>query len=154
MRRIFAASAFAILVACSPAKTSDKTPAITPEAIAQTSKDLTVFLDAEYEKSLQLSPESLTGQGRKDQYDKLDDRSDAGADKELAWRRQSIADMKAKFDPARLDEEGRTSFEVWAYSLEQDEKANQFRRYPYLAGELGGDHTGLPQFLITQHRVD
>ena len=154
MRRIFAASAFAILVACSPAKSADKTPAITPEAIAQTSKDLTVFLDAEYEKSLQLSPESLTGQGRKDQYDKLDDRSDAGADKELAWRRQSIADMKAKFDPARLDEEGRTSFEVWAYSLEQDEKANQFRRYPYLAGELGGDHTGLPQFLITQHRVD
>jgi uncharacterized protein (DUF885 family) len=153
MRKIFAASAFAILVACSPAKTTDKA-AVTPEAIAQTSKDLNAYLDTEYEKSLQLSPESLTGQGRKDQYDKLDDRSDAGADKELAWRRQSVADMKARFDPAKLDEEAQTSFEVWAYKLDQDELANQFRRYPYLAGELGGDHTGLPQFLITQHRVD
>ncbi|MBI1362057.1 MAG: DUF885 family protein [Alphaproteobacteria bacterium] len=153
MRKIFAATAFMALAACSPAKKAE-TAAVTPEVIAQTSKDLNAFLDSEYEKALQFSPESLTSQGRKDQYDKLDDRSQEASQKELEWRRQSVADMKAKFDPAKLDEEAHTSYDVWAYLLNRDEDQNKFWLYPYLAGELGGDHTGLPQFLITQHRVD
>ncbi len=160
MRNLYLAAAFVLLSACSTAKPPAPTPTATAAAydeianIARNSKELTAYLDAEYEKELQLSPETLTSQGRKDQYDKLDDRSDAGADRELAWRRQSVAAMKAKFDPAKLDEEAHTSFDVWALALDFDEKQNQFRRYPYIANELGGDHTGLPQFLITQHRVD
>src|SRR5689334_11050707 len=153
MRAIFGAAAMlAIVAACSPEVKKPAAP--TAAEIAAESQKLTAYLDAEYEKQLQLSPESLTTQGRKEQYDKLDDRSDAGADKELAWRTQSVADMKKQFDPAKLDEEARTSYDVWAYALDQDETQNKFRRYPYLAGELGGDHTGLPQFLMTQHRVD
>jgi uncharacterized protein (DUF885 family) len=154
MRKFFLAASFLLLAACSTAPKPEPQIANTTDVIAQTSKELTVYLDAEYEKELQLDPEALTAQGRKDQYDKLTDRSDAGADKELAWRRQSVADMKAKFDPARLDEEARTSFDVWSLALDIDEKQNQFRRYPYMASELYGDHTALPQFLITQHRVD
>jgi uncharacterized protein (DUF885 family) len=157
MRKSYLAAAFVFLAACSTAKTPDVQVAvatITPAVVAETSKQLIAYLNAEYEERLQLSPQTLTALGRKDQYDKLDDRSDAGAEKELAWRRQSVADMKAKFDPAKLDEEARTSFDIWSLALDVDEKQNQFRRYPYLAGELGGAHTGMPQFLITQHRVD
>lgn len=154
MRKILTAAAFGVLAACTPAKKADTAAVVTPEVIAQTSKDLNAYLDAEYEKGLQLSPETLTNQGSKDQYDKLDDRSDAGQDKELAWRRQSVADMKSKFDPQKLDEEAHTSYDMWVYDLSTDEKENQYRRYGYLAGELGGDHTGLPEFLITEHRVD
>jgi len=153
MRAIFGAAAMlAVVAACSPVANKPAVP--TAAEIAAESGKLNAYLDVEYEKELQLSPENMTSQGRKDQYDKLDDRSDAGADKELAWRRQSVADMKTQFDPAKLDDEARTSYDVWVYALGQDEKRNQFRRYPYFASELGGDHTGLPQFLITQHRVD
>ena len=143
-----------LMTSCSRAHDADEAPAAAAGANAQASRELTAYLDAEYEKELQMKPETLTAQGRKDQYDKLDDRSDAAADRELAWRRRSVADMKARFDPARLDEEARTSFEMWDQALQTDEKRHQFRRYPYLVSELGGDHTGLPQFLITQHRVD
>jgi uncharacterized protein (DUF885 family) len=142
----------AVVAACSPPKSGPE--AVSPQAVAETSAALNSYLDAEYEELLQMSPEMLTSLGRKEQYDRLDDRSDAAADKELAWRRQSVAEMKAKFDPAKLNDEARTSYDVWIYDLTQDEKQKEFRRYPYLASELGGDHTGLPQFLITQHRVD
>ncbi|HVY88191.1 MAG TPA: DUF885 domain-containing protein [Hyphomonadaceae bacterium] len=154
MRVVFGAAAMvAILAACGPT-TPAKPAGPTAADIQAESAKLNAYLDAEYEKELQLSPESLTAQGRKEQYDKLDDRSDAGDEKELAWRRQSVADMKAQFDPAKLDEEAHTSYDVWAYALDQDELQNKYKLYPYLASELGGTHTGLPQFLITQHRVD
>jgi uncharacterized protein (DUF885 family) len=142
----------AAMAACSPTKSGSES--VTPQAIAETSAALNAYLDAEYEKFVQMSPETLTSQGRKEQYDRLDDRSDAAADKQLAWRRESVARMKERFDPAKLNDEARTSYDVWIYNLGQDEKRQQFRRYPYVASELGGDHTDLPQFLITQHRVD
>ena len=154
MRSILMAGAIALLAACAAAKPLAAPDETSPALVAQTSQALTTYLDAEYEKELQLSPETLTSQGRKVHYDRLDDRSDAGAARELAWRRRSVAAMRAQFAPARLNEEARTSFDVWAQALDTDEKTYQFRRYPYLATEQGGDHTSLPQFLITKHRVD
>ena len=115
---------------------------------------LTAYLDAQYEEELQMSPEEMTSQGRKDRYDQLTDRSEAqAADRLLAFRRRSVAQMKARFDPAKLDEEARTSFDVWALELERAEKHRAFRRHPYVFA-IGGDHTGLPNFMITFHRVD
>ncbi|MDB5453155.1 MAG: hypothetical protein JWO33_1733 [Caulobacteraceae bacterium] len=114
---------------------------------------LTAFLDAEYEKQLQMDPEEMTSQGRKDRYDQLTDRSEAEADRVLAWRRRSVAQMKARFDPAKLDEEARTSFEVWELELTRAEKRRAFRRHPYIFA-IGGGHTGLPNFMINFHRVD
>jgi uncharacterized protein (DUF885 family) len=140
------------VAACSRARPEPEP--VTPLTIAERSVALNSYLDAEYEALLQMSPEALTSLGRKEQYDRLDDRSDAAGDKELARRRQSVARMKATFDPATLNDEARTSYDVWIYNLAQDEKYTEFRRYPYLASELGGDHTYLPQFLITQHRAD
>jgi uncharacterized protein (DUF885 family) len=114
---------------------------------------LTAFLDAQYEEELQTDPEEMTQQGRKDRYDQLNDRSEAAADRKLAWRRRSVAMMKARFDPARLDEEARTSFEVWALELERAERRRRFRRHPYMLA-AGAAHTGLPNFMINFHRVD
>ena len=67
-----------------------------------------------------MSPIALTFQGRKEQYDKLDQFNDAQLDRELEWLRASVAEMKEKFDPAKLDEEARTSFDMWALQLDDD----------------------------------
>ena len=96
-------------------------PSSDPAVVAKTSADLTAYLNAEFEKELAMSPESLTQIGRKDSQDKLDDYSEAEQAKELDWRRKSVADMKAKFDPKNLDTEGQTSFDMWAYALDQAE---------------------------------
>jgi uncharacterized protein (DUF885 family) len=149
MRLLFGTALLAAVVACSPAKPA----APTAEEIAKASADLTAYLDAEFEEELAMSPISLTFLGRKEQYDKLDEFGDAQIDKELVWRRESVAEMKAKFDPAKLDEESKTSFDMWALQLDMDEKAAQYRRAPYIFVK-DGPHVFLPNFLINFHRVD
>ncbi|MDR2216537.1 MAG: DUF885 domain-containing protein [Nevskiaceae bacterium] len=149
MRLLVGVAALALIAACSPQRSAAPTAA----QIAQTSADLTAYLDAEFEKELALSPTWLTFLGRKELYDKLDEYGDAQIDAELNWRRQSVATMKANFNPAMLDEESRTSFDIWALRLEMDEKAAQYRRAPYIFVK-DGPHVSLPNFLINFHRVD
>jgi uncharacterized protein (DUF885 family) len=120
---------------------------------AANSAALTAYLDAEFEKELMMSPERLTSLGRKERYGDLDDRSEAGADKALAWRRQSVAAMKSRFAPAKLSEDARTSYDIWALELVRSEKEQAWRRHRYLFAR-GGEHTGLPNFLINAHRVE
>lgn len=115
--------------------------------------DLTAYLDAQFEEELGMSPERLTRLGRKAQYDKLNDRSDAAAQRAIAWRRKSVADMKARFDPAKLGEDARTSYDMWALELERAEATYKWRGHQYVF-DRGGPHTSLPNFLINQHRVD
>ena len=151
MRVLFFAGIAAALFAsaCEPAKPA----APTAEAIKAESEKLTAYLNAEFEEELAMSPEGLTRLGRKEQYDKLDDYSEADVFKQLEWRRQSVADMKAKFDPAKLSEDAHTSWDMWESALERDETRAKWLRYPYVFG-YGGPHTDLPNFLITYHKVD
>ncbi len=153
MRAIFGATAMlAVLAACGPSEPAAPA-APSAEVIAKNSADLVAYLDAEYEEELQMSPQEMTSQGRKERYGELDDRSEAAMDENLAWRRQSVADMKAKFKPEELSEDARLSFEIWDMELANDEKSAQFRRNGYVFGR-GGAHTGLVNFMINQHRVD
>ena len=150
MRSIFGAVAMAaLLVACAPAAPVGPTS----EEIAKNSADLVAYLDAEYEEELRESPQEMTSQGRKDRYGELDDRSEAAMERELAWRRESVADMKAKFKPEVLSEDARLSYEIWELELARAEKSAEFRRHRYIFGR-GGAHTGLVNFMVNQHRVD
>ena len=150
MRSIFGAVAMAaVLVACAPAAPVGPTA----EEIAKASADLVAYLDAEYEEELLDSPQELTSQGRKERYGELDDRSEAAAERDLVWRRESVADMKAKFKPEALSEDARLSYEIWELELARAEKSAEFRRHRYIFGR-GGAHTGLVNFMVNQHRVD
>ncbi len=147
MRAIFGAGiVLAVLAACGPT-------APTAEDIAKNSADLVAYLDAEYEEEVQESPQEMTSQGRKDRYGELDDRSEAAMQKQLEWRRASVADMKEKFDAETLSEDARLSYEIWELELARAEKSAEFRRHRYIFGRNGA-HTGLVNFMINQHRVD
>jgi uncharacterized protein (DUF885 family) len=138
----------ALAAACTPAAEKP-----TPEAIRAESDRLSAYLNAEFEEELAMSPMSLTQLGRKEQYDKLDDFSEADVRKQLDWRRQSVADMKAQIDPAKLDEDARTSWDIWELELGRSEKRAQWLRHAYVFG-FGGPHTDIPNFLITYHKVE
>ncbi|RYY94059.1 MAG: DUF885 domain-containing protein, partial [Alphaproteobacteria bacterium] len=102
MRSILGAAAMlAVLAACGPSEPAAPAAA-SAEVIAKNSVDLVAYLDAEYEEELQTSPQEMTSQGRKDRYGELDDRSEAAMVQDLEWRRQSVADMKARFKPEEL----------------------------------------------------
>jgi len=144
---LYISLAFAVLSGCS------REHGPTAEQIAKNSAELVAYLDAEFEEQVLDSPESLTGLGRKERYAELDDRSEAKADERLAWRRESVADMKAKFDPDALNEDARMSYEIWDLELRRDEESAKWRRHRYMFSR-GSAHTGLPNFLINFHRVD
>jgi uncharacterized protein (DUF885 family) len=152
MKAIFSAGAiFSVLVGCSPAQ---RAPAsATADEIARASAALTAYLDGEYQEELLDRPEEMTTLGRRDRYGELDERSEAAADKRLEWRRQSVADMKMKFDPATLDEDARLSYDIWELELKRAEEANRWRQYNYVF-DRGNATTSLPNFMINFHRVD
>jgi uncharacterized protein (DUF885 family) len=124
-----------------------------PDAMARASAALTAYLDAEYQEELAESPEEMTRQGIKTRYGELDDRSEAAAEKRLQWRRQSVSDMKARFTPATLNEDARLSYEIWELELKRAEVTAKWRRNRYVFSRSNAT-TGIPNFLINQHRVD
>lgn len=111
------------------------------------------FLDAAFEAELALDPEQLTGLGRKEQQDRFTDPSDAAAARRLAWRRANVAAMRKRFDRAALGEDARVSYDMWVLELERAEASTKWRGHNYIF-DRNGPHTGLPNFLINQHRVD
>lgn len=114
---------------------------------------LAEFLDAAFEAELALDPEQLTGLGRKEQQDRFTDPGDAAAARRLAWRRANVAAMRKRFDRASLGEDARVSYDMWVLELERAEASTKWRGHNYIF-DRNGPHTGLPNFLINQHRVD
>ncbi len=149
MRLLFAAGLMALAAACSP--TAPAGP--TAEEITAESKKLTDYLNAEFEEELAMNPTLLTQMGRKELYDQLGDFSEADYQKQLAWRRESVAGMKADVDPAKLNDDAKISWAMWENELERSELRAKWLRHDYIYG-FSGPHTGMPNFLITYHKVD
>ncbi len=156
MRHFLLAGLFVTLLACSDSTQVASAPAASADpaaAIAAESARLTVWLDEQFQQELDFSPEWKTSLGDKSDYDKLDNASEAEQDRQMEWRRGSVAAMRTGFAYEKLNDEAKTSFDLWAYALAQAESAAPFRRHGFIFGR-GGPHAGLPNFLINFHRVD
>jgi uncharacterized protein (DUF885 family) len=129
-------------------------PATDLQNAAAETERLEQWFEARYEEELDFSPIHKTLLGRKDDYDKIDDMSEAAEDRLLAWRRETVEDLQANFDYQSLTPEARTSWDIWVYQLEQEERALPFRRHGYVFTQMSGPQVFLPQFLITLHAVD
>ncbi|MDO9367753.1 MAG: DUF885 domain-containing protein [Sphingopyxis sp.] len=114
---------------------------------------LTAFLDAAFEAEIALDPEQLTQLGRKEKQDQFTDPGDVAAAERLKWRRGSVAAMKRQFNRATLGEDARVSYDMWVLELDRAEASTKWRTHNYIF-DRNGPHTGLPNFLINQHRVD
>ena len=115
---------------------------------------LNEWLDARYEEQLDFSPLTKTRLGRKDDNDRIDDFSEAGAEARLNWLRASVVELEREFDRDLLTREAQTSYDLWRYGLERSEAAWPYRRRGYVFHQMQGPHTSLPQALINFHRVD
>ena len=114
---------------------------------------LNLWFDQKFEEQLDFSPEFRTRLGDKTDYDRFNDYSAAQQDKVLQWRRDSVAELESEFDYNVLTEDGKLSWDMWAFSLDQAESGVAFRNHGYIFGR-GGPHTQFPTFLINYHRVD
>ena len=112
------------------------------------------WFDEKYEEELKFSPIEQTYIGRKTDYGLIDDFSDAGADRQLAWLRNAVAEMKSRFDYAKLSPEAKTSYDIWSYNLKQAEAGLPFRTNRYVLHQHNGLQSFFPTFLINTHKVE
>ena len=159
MRRpILACSALALalaLAACSPQSGSPTTAsAPTAEEVRDTSQRLNAWFDTQYEEWMRFSPVMLTFYGSKELNDQLDDASEEGMRKRLAWLEASVAKMEADFDYDRLDDETKLSWDLWKRQYEDMRDGMAFLRNGYPFDQMNGMHSMLPTFLINFQKVE
>lgn len=147
-----------VLVACgdnSTSTTSTPAPAAPPQAVPELSETerLNAWLDEQYEEQLDFSPQTRSVLGDRTDYDRLNDQTLAAGERNLQWLRDSVATMEADFDYEALTDDGKLSYDMWAYSLQQAERAAPYQNYGYIFGR-GGPHSSLPSFMISFHRVE
>src|SRR5690606_2646228 len=138
------------------ASATSSAPSVSAAAdeVARESARLNDWFNARFEEELDFSPLTKTQLGRKDDYDRIDDMSEAAGEARRAWLRDSVAELEREFDRSRLSPEAQISYDLWRYRFDLGEAAYPFRRRGYVFHQMSGPHTGLPQALINFHRVD
>ena len=156
-----ALAAILLLTACGggePSKTADPAASATAAsdntdaAIAETAR-LNDWFAVKYEQALARSPMSQTYLGRKTDYDKWDDPSDTFAIENMQLMHANIAEMRESFELDKLDANGQLSYRLAEYQLAQAIAAFPYRHHNYAFNQMFGVQSGIPAFLINQHKV-
>ena len=125
-----------------------------PAAAAQ-SEDarLAAFFEQAFQERIALSPQQMTSLGLKTDYDKLDDNTEAAAARSLALAERQLLQLNDQFNPRTLSDESRLSWRLFEYGVEQARLSNRWRDWGYQFAANGNPTTGLPVFMINNHRV-
>ena len=125
-----------------------------PAAVTQ-SEDarLAAFFEQAFQERIALSPQQMTSLGLKTDYDKLDDNTDAAAARSLALAERQLLQLNDQFNPRTLSEDSRLSWRLFEYGVEQARLSNRWRDWGYQFAANGNPTTGLPVFMINNHRV-
>jgi uncharacterized protein (DUF885 family) len=115
---------------------------------------LLAFLDAAFDERTALSPEALTSLGSRTGYDRLDDYSDAQAERQQALADAQAARMKAEFDFSKLSPAGQLNYRLFDYNAKRGRENYRWRDYAFPMSTNGSPAGAFPVFLINQHRVE
>ena len=160
MRRLLVSSAavLALMAGVSAAAAQDPHAGhaghAAPAAVTQ-SEDarLAAFFEQAFQERIALSPQQMTSLGLKTDYDKLDDNTDAAAARSLALAERQLLQLNDQFNPRTLSEDSRLSWRLFEYGVEQARLSNRWRDWGYQFAANGNPTTGLPVFMINNHRV-
>lgn len=87
-------------------------------------------------------------------YARWDDFSEAAQIAQNEANKAALADMRKRFDPARLNPQNRLSFRLFEKQIERSIAAFRFRGNGYVFDQMNGAQSQLPAFLINIHRID
>lgn len=125
----------------------------TTTATDTVSQEINVWFEEKFEQQLARSPMFQTFLGRKTNYDKWNDASDARAVEDHALAMAALAEMRNQFDFDALDDSAKLSYRLFEYQTELADKRFAFRNHWYEFSQFRGPHSGMPSFMINQHRV-
>lgn len=114
---------------------------------------LSVLLDEAYEAGVARSPLSQTYLGRRTNYDKWDDVSDAARVAAFEERQSFLQRMREEIDKEALSEDAQLSYRLFEYINEREARGFQYRKNGFVFDQMYGQQSSIPAFLINQHRV-
>lgn len=158
MRRLLVSSAAAFaLLAGAPALAQDAHAGHAGHAapVPAQSEDarLAAFFEQAFQERIALSPQTMTSLGLKTDYDRLDDATGAASERQLALAESQLARLNDRFNPRTLSPESRVSWRLFEYGVEQARLSNRWRDWNYQFAANGNPTTGLPVFMINNHRI-
>ncbi|HEY0599472.1 DUF885 domain-containing protein [Brevundimonas sp.] len=155
MRRLLVSTVCAVAVLAGAPAMALAQDAAAPAAVAQ-SEDarLAAFFEQAFQERIALSPQTMTSLGIKRDYGKLDEVTDAAAERGLALMERQLEQLNDQFNPQTLSEQSRMSWRLFEYGVEQARLSNRWRDWGYQFAANGNPTTGLPVFMINNHRVD
>ena len=80
---------------------------------------LNQWFDARYEEELQFSPIQLSFLGRKERNHELGSFSFTAFTEELAWKKQTVEELRRLYDYDSLTPAEQISYDIWVYQYEQ-----------------------------------
>ena len=111
------------------------------------------FLDKEFEKSVARYPTSQTYLGRKTNYGKLNNETEAFQEQEHELTKKSLEALK-EFDFESLNKADQLSYKLYEHQLENEIEGNKWRHHRFPLNQMFGYQSTTPAFLINMHRVD
>lgn len=117
------------------------------------SERLNAFFAEVFKRDVARSPMFQTYIGVKDDYDELDDVSQARQDEDVALARQDLFRLKSEFDINKLDEDARLSYRLFEYLTTRTLEADRWRHHDYLFDQVFGWHSHIPSFMGSAHQV-
>ena len=148
------ASSQAEMSATAPATAAAATATSEPLDAPVEDKRLVEFLDRAFEESIASSPETLTALGRKTDYGKLDDYTDARAQRQRELAERQLAAMKAEFDYEKLSPAGQLNYRLFENNVVRGREQFEWRKHRFPISTNGSPAGQIPVFLINQHRID
>lgn len=138
------------IVGCQPGTETASTQ-VEQVAMSESEKANALFEEM-FMESVMSSPMSQTYLGIKQDYDKLDDYTEAASARELERAKANLTKLQT-IDVAALDEQTALSWNLMKDQLDQEIASYRWRYHNYPVNQMFGMHSGLPSFMINQHLV-
>ena len=139
-----------LLGGCENADNTNQSQAEAPH----TNLSLNQWFDARYEEELQFSPVQLSFLGRKERNNELGSFSYAAFTEQLAWKKQTVEELRQLYDYASLTPAEQISYDIWVYQYEQAAASAEYFYSGLSFDQMSGIQSFIPTFLINFHRVE
>ena len=125
----------------------------TVTSIADATKTFNAWLDRRFDEEAAESPEFLAQLGQKVRYDEWDDET-KGAYLERMDRARADLDYLQTVDVDALDTDAQLSHRLYARQAQDSLDGMRFYGYSYPFNQMFGVHSGVPTFLLNNHKID
>jgi hypothetical protein len=144
-------AAAALGAACASQPVASPAPPAAPASAAGDtagqSRRANAFFEHAWEARIALSPEAQTVLGRRTNYDRWSERTDAAAQVEEALLRNQLATLRLTLDRDTLDRQTRLSYDLFIEDTERSLADAPFRRHHFLFDQMNGQQAEVPAFL-------